>query len=182
VATPDDPGPPRGPDGPGPHEGEGPPPGQGPFPGQGPYGGQAPHGQEPYGGPGPYGQQPYGGALPPPPPGAYGGPHRPGGGLGTAALVLGICALVLLLVCGVGMVVAVAGLVIGIVAIAKNSNRRRAVAGVALSALTLVLGVIFAVVVYNWYQSRNLGECFDPVRYPDQAAVQRCLEGHLGSE
>ncbi|MEV4455537.1 hypothetical protein [Microbispora sp. NPDC049633] len=154
MATPHDPGQPREP------YGSGPPPGQ------------PPHGQPPYGGP-----------LPPPP--APGGPPgapwgaQPGGGLGTAALVLGICSLVLLLVCGVGTLVAVVGLVLGIVAIARNSNRRRAVGGLVLSALTLLLALVIGVILFTWFQTRHVGECFDRRLYPTQEDAQRCVEDRL---
>ncbi|GAA0406020.1 hypothetical protein GCM10009530_67740 [Microbispora corallina] len=94
--------------------------------------------------------------------------------------MLGVCAFVLLFVCGVGTLVAVVGAVLGAIAIARNSNRGRAVAGLVLSVLTLVLAVVLGVLIYNWYQSRNLGECLDPVRYPTKEAAQRCLEGKLG--
>lgn len=103
-----------------------------------------------------------------------------GGGLGTAALVLGIAALVLLPVCGIGALVAIPGLIVGIAATVKKSNLRRAVIGLALSVVTLVLAVIFAVLVYFWIQDTGLDECFDPVRYPTQEAVQRCMESKLG--
>ncbi|WP_327048250.1 DUF4190 domain-containing protein [Microbispora sp. NBC_01189] len=144
--------------------------------------------------PGPYGEPPYGGPLPPPPwgpggpgggPWGPGGPGggpdgSPGGGLGTAALVLGICSLVLLLFCGAGTVLAVVGLVIGIVAITRNSNRGRATAGVVLNALTLVLALILGVVLYHWFQSRRLGECFDSRLYPTQQDARRCVDDRLG--
>ncbi|GLW25424.1 MULTISPECIES: DUF4190 domain-containing protein [Microbispora] len=94
--------------------------------------------------------------------------------------MLGICSLVLLLFCGVGTVLAVVGLVLGIVAIARNSNRRRATAGVVLNALTLVLALILGVVLYNWFQSRRLGECFDSRLYPTQEDARRCVDDRLG--
>lgn len=172
MATPDDPGRPREPYG-GPQGGAPGGPSGPPGPGGGPYGGP------PYGGP------PYGGPLPPPPggpAGPYGGPWEPqrGGGLGTAAFVLGICSLVLLLVCGVGTVLAIVGLVLGIVAIARNSNRRRAVAGVVLSVLTLLIALVIGVLLYNWFQARHLGECFDRRLYPTQEDARRCVEEKLG--
>ncbi|MEU6427047.1 hypothetical protein ABZ860_14230 [Microbispora sp. NPDC046973] len=126
---------------------------------------------------------PYGGPLPPPPapggpPGGPWGP-QPGGGLGTAALVLGICSIVLLLLCGVGTLVAVVGLVLGIVAIARNSNRGRAIGGVVLSALTLLLALIISVALYNWFTTRHVGECFDRRLYPTQEDAQRCVQNKL---
>lgn len=125
--------------------------------------------------------------MPPPPPaeppgqpgGAWSSPPT-GGGLGTAALVLGIAALVLLPVCGIGALVAIPGLIVGISATVKKSNLRRAVIGLVLSVAALVLAVIFTVLVYYWIQERGLDECFDPVRYPTQEAVQRCMESKLG--
>ncbi|GGO16311.1 hypothetical protein GCM10010116_32950 [Microbispora rosea subsp. aerata] len=169
MATPDDPGHPREPYGPGaPQERE-------------PYGGP-PYGQPPYGQP-PSSQPPYGGPLPPPPGagGPPGGPwgRQPSGALGTAALVLGICSIVLLLVCGIGTLVALVGLVLGIVAIAKNSNRTKALVGVVLSGLTLLFAVIMSVVIYNWFQTKHVGECFDPRLYPTQEDAQRCVQDKL---
>ncbi|MEU6414341.1 hypothetical protein [Microbispora sp. NPDC046933] len=93
--------------------------------------------------------------------------------------MLGICSIVLLLVCGVGTLVAVVGLVLGIVAIARNSNRRRAAGGVVLSTLTLLLALIMSVVFYNWFQSRHVGECFDRRLYPTQEDAQRCVQNKL---
>lgn len=191
VATPDYPDRPgqpesRPPEGPPSPEGPRPPGGQGPQgppqrPPQGPYE-QGPYGQ----GQGPYGQGPYGGSLPPPPsgpagpPGGWPPPPPVGGGLGTAALVLGIAGLVLLPVCGIGALVAIPGLIVGIVATVRRSNRRRAVIGLALSIATLILAVIFVVLFNNWLSDTGLRECFDPALYPDQEAVQNCVENKLG--
>ncbi|GAA1286516.1 hypothetical protein Psi02_53840 [Planotetraspora silvatica] len=86
----------------------------------------------------------------------------------------------LLLVCGVGTLTAIAGIIVGIIAITKRSNKRRAIVGLCLSALTLLLGLIAGVLIYNWYHSKNLGECFDPSLYPSQEAAQRCVEEKLG--
>jgi len=94
--------------------------------------------------------------------------------------VLGICSIVLLLVCGVGTLVALVGLVLGIVAIARNSNRSRAIWGVVLSTLTLLFALIIGVVFVNWFQSRHVGECFDRSLYPTQEDAQRCLQDKLG--
>jgi hypothetical protein len=112
----------------------------------------------PYGGPPPYGQ--------PPPKG------RPSGGLGTAALVLGIVSLFLLLVCGLGVLTAIAGLVVGFIAVFKNSNKGRAIAGIVLSALTIIL----AVIGFGWFVS-NFSECFN---LPSQGEAQQCVERKLG--
>jgi hypothetical protein len=95
-----------------------------------------------------------------------------GGGLGTAALVLGILSLFLLFVCGVGVLTAIAGLIVGFIAVFKNSNKGRAIAGIVLSALTLIL----AVIGFTWFVT-NFQECFN---LPTQAEVQRCVERKLG--
>lgn len=124
-------------------------------------------GTPPYGG-GP----PYGGA---PPYGQPGGPPvaaRPGGGLGTAALVLGIVSLLLLLVCGLGVLTAIAGIIVGIIAVVRKSNKGRAIAGIVLSVLTLII----AIIVFSWFVS-NFQECFN---LPSQAEAQQCVERKLG--
>ncbi|MFC6081089.1 hypothetical protein [Sphaerisporangium aureirubrum] len=131
----------------------------------GPYGGEAPrqsYGEPPYyGGPPPYGQYQ---------PGGQGG--RSGGGLGTATLVLGILSVVLLLVCGIGLLTAIAGLVTGFIALARRSNKGRAIVGLVLSGLTILLGVLAFVWFVNTFQ-----ECFDQ---PTQADAQICVERKLG--
>ncbi len=162
-----------------------PPSGPSPSPGE-PEQGQAP----------PYGQaypsqqgQPYQAPLSPGGPGYPGGPGHPGvppyparpgeqweerrqgGGLGTAALVLGIASIFLLVVCGLGVLTAVIGLILGIVAVARNSNRGRAWVGIVLSALTLII----AVVVLSWFYSK-VGDCMN---LPPELQ-QRCVEERLG--
>ncbi|MFB9893461.1 DUF4190 domain-containing protein [Planobispora takensis] len=121
-------------------------------------------GAHPYGGASaqPYGAQPYApahpagpGGYPAPPRGDRFGPGR-GGGLGTAALVLGIVSLVLLLACGIGALTAIVGVIIGIVAVVKNSNRGRAWVGLILSALTLII----AAVVLAWFANK-VGDCLE---------------------
>ncbi|MFC4536263.1 DUF4190 domain-containing protein [Sphaerisporangium dianthi] len=164
--------PPYGEQPPGGHSyGEQPPPGGQPY-GEQSHGGQhygeQPPGGQPPGGYPPGGQPPYGA---PPYQAPYG--KRPaGGGLGTAALVLGIVSLFLLLICGLGVLTAIVGLIIGIVAVAKHSNRGRAIAGIVLSALTLVL----AVIGFMWFLG-TFSECFN---LPTQADVQQCVEQKLG--
>ncbi|WP_061300023.1 hypothetical protein [Herbidospora cretacea] len=103
------------------------------------------------------------------------------GGLGTAALVLGIVAIVLLLVCGLGLLVAIAGIIVGIVAISKRSNKGRAVVGLILSILTLVIGAIIIGVVVNWANKNNLAECFDTRLYPTQEASQQCVQRKINA-
>ncbi|WP_214109937.1 DUF4190 domain-containing protein [Acrocarpospora catenulata] len=118
----------------------------------------------------------------PPPPG--GTPYPPGGGqppgtrggLGTAALVLGIVSLVLLFFCGLGLVTAIVGIIIGIVAVNKSSNRTRAIIGIVLSVVTLVLGAIFSAILFSWIRNKGIDECFDRTLHPTQESTQRCLE------
>ncbi|MBB2912390.1 integrin beta 8 [Streptosporangium becharense] len=124
---------------------------------------------------GPYAGQPmpgtpvYPGGTPYP---AYpGGPAKQGGGLGTAALVLGIAGILLLVVCGIGVLPALVGLIIGIVAVAKGSNKGRAWVGIVLSVLTLVLAAVFVAWVYN-----RAGDCLN---LPPQLQ-QRCIEDRFG--
>ncbi|MEV0972845.1 hypothetical protein [Microtetraspora glauca] len=134
-------------------------------------GGQPPSGDRPVypGEPGRYG----GG------PGYYQQPPKRGGGLGTAAMVLGIVSIVLLFVCGIGTVTAVVGVILGIVALATGSSKSRAVTGIVLSVVTLVLAAVIGVVFYNWFQAKGLGECFDIRTHPTQASTQRCIEEKL---
>ncbi|WP_030455078.1 hypothetical protein [Herbidospora cretacea] len=108
-------------------------------------------------------------------------PQSKGGGLGTAALVLGIVAIVLLLVCGLGLLVAVAGVIVGIVAIAKRSNKGRAVVGLILSILTLVIGAIIIGVVVNWANKNNIAECFDTRLHPTQESSQQCVQRKINA-
>ncbi|MER7212355.1 DUF4190 domain-containing protein [Streptosporangium sp. NPDC000239] len=164
------------------------------YPGAGqerPYGQERPGaGQE-----GPYGQHPgagregaYGQEQPYQPPLTPGGPGYPGappyqggyqspyqkprgGGLGTASLVLGIASIFLLVVCGLGVLTAIAGLVIGIVAFVKDSNRGRAVGGIVLSVLALIIAVVFL----TWFYS-TVGDCMDL----PPGLQQRCVEERLG--
>ncbi|MFF4775251.1 hypothetical protein ACFY05_20575 [Microtetraspora fusca] len=118
-------------------------------------------------------------------PGRHGGavyyqqPRRRGEGLGTAAMVLGIVSIILLFFCGVGALTALAGAVLGVVALAVGSSKGRAVTGIVLSVLTLVLAAVIGVVFYNWFQTNKIGECFDVRTHPTQASTQRCIEEKL---
>jgi disulfide bond formation protein DsbB len=94
-------------------------------------------------------------------------------------MVLGIASLVLLFVCGLGTLTAIVGVVLGVVALVKDSNRTRAIVGIVLSAVTLILAMILAAVLFNWFQSKNFGECFDPALHPTQESAQRCVERKL---
>ncbi|MEV5749943.1 DUF4190 domain-containing protein [Actinoallomurus sp. NPDC052308] len=92
-------------------------------------------------------------------------------GLGIAALVLGIAGLLTLALCGVGVILALVGLLIGIVAVVRRNGRGMAVAGVVLSALTLLIAIGFAV----WFYGR-IEPCADRTRYPTKADRDRCLQ------
>jgi hypothetical protein len=92
-------------------------------------------------------------------------------GLGIAALVLGIASLLTLVLCGFGVLLALAGLVIGIIAIVRRNGRGMAVAGVLLSALTLVLSIALTVWLYG-----RIAPCSDQARYPTREARDQCLQ------
>ncbi|MCO5997588.1 DUF4190 domain-containing protein [Actinoallomurus rhizosphaericola] len=92
-------------------------------------------------------------------------------GLGIAALVLGIAGLLTLLLCGIGVILAIVGLVIGIVAVVQRNGRGMAVAGIVLSAVTLIIAIVFAV----WFYGR-IEPCADRTRYPTKADRDRCLQ------
>jgi hypothetical protein len=133
-----------------------PPPDQEPPGGGAPYpGGYAapPPGQEPSV-PGTTPSSPYGG--PPgygPPP--YGVPYQqaqPGSGLATASLVLGVASPFLVFVCFTGLITAILSIVFGCVALAKRVGKGRAVAGIVISGLSLVLFAIVAIWFWNVVQ------------------------------
>ncbi|WP_433435302.1 hypothetical protein [Nonomuraea sp. CA-141351] len=154
--------------------GGGPPPtGQG-MPAGGPYQGAygAPQGQEPTV-PGTVPSSPYGGppGYGPPPAGApYGVPYQqaqPGSGLATASLVLGVASPFLVFVCFTGVITAILSIVFGCVALAKRVGKGRAIAGIVISALSLVLFAIVAIWFWNVVQ-----EC---AHLPGQLA-DRCFE------
>jgi hypothetical protein len=124
-----------------------------------------------YQGPGPYGGPPYPPQGYPGGPAAYGTP-RPGGGLATASLVLGIVSLFLLFLCGLGVITAIIGIILGIIAVVRNVNKGRAWAGIILS----VLAIILAAVAIGWFYT-NFSECMN---LPTQELAQRCVESKLG--
>ncbi|MFC5835761.1 DUF4190 domain-containing protein [Nonomuraea insulae] len=126
----------------------------------------------------PYGGPP--GYPPPAPPGSpygqygpqYGdyGPYqqpRPGSGLATASLVLGVASPFLVFVCFTGLITAILSIVFGCVALAKRVGKGRAVAGIVISALSLVLFAIVAIWFWNVVQ-----EC---AHLPGQLA-DRCFQ------
>lgn len=92
-------------------------------------------------------------------------------GLGVAALVLGIAALLTLLLCGLGVLLAVAGLIVGVIAWARDNGRGMAVAGLVLSAVTLLIAIFLGV----WFYDR-IAPCADKTRYPTQQARDDCLQ------
>ncbi|MFB9623264.1 DUF4190 domain-containing protein [Nonomuraea helvata] len=166
-------GPPRGGPPPGAGVPGGPPPGQG-VPGGAAYPGGygAPQGQEPAV-PGTTPSSPYGGppGYGPPPAGApYGAPYQqaqPGSGLATASLVLGVASPFLVFVCFTGLITAILSIVFGCVALAKRAGKGRAIAGIVISAFSLVLFAIVAIWFWNVVQ-----EC---AHLPGQLA-DRCFE------
>ncbi|MFC4014737.1 hypothetical protein ACFOY2_46455 [Nonomuraea purpurea] len=116
----------------------------------------------PYGGPPGYG--------PPPPMGApYGQPYQapPGSGLATASLVLGVASPFLVFVCFTGVITAILSIVFGCVALAKHVGKGRAIAGIVISVLALILFTIVAIWFWNVVQ-----EC---AHLPGQLA-DRCFE------
>ncbi|WP_344932634.1 hypothetical protein [Sphaerisporangium flaviroseum] len=70
------------------------------------------------------------------------------------------------------MLTAIAGLIVGFIAVAKNAHKGRAIIGIVLSALTLVL----AVIGFTWFVN-NFQECFN---LPTQSEAQQCVERKLG--
>ncbi|MFI7468918.1 DUF4190 domain-containing protein [Nonomuraea sp. NPDC049646] len=121
-----------------------------------PYGGPPgygpPPGAPPYGQYGPYGAQP---------------PAPPGSGLATASLVLGVASPFLVFVCFTGVLTAILSIVFGCVALAKRVGRGRAIAGIVISALSLVLFAIVA--IWFWKVVQECGQL------PGQLADQ-CFE------
>ncbi|MEU8251463.1 hypothetical protein [Nonomuraea sp. NPDC048916] len=154
------------------------PPGGGPYggpPGGGPYGG--PPGGGPYGGPpggGPYGGPPGHGPPAGGPgyvPGPYGyQPSKPGSGLATASLVLGVASPFLVFVCFTGLLTAILSIVFGAVALGKGVGKGRAITGIVVSVLALILFTVVAVWFYNVVQ-----EC---AQLPGELA-DRCFENRF---
>lgn len=101
-------------------------------------------------------------------------PPRHGRGLAVAALVLGIAAILTLPLCGLGAVVAIAGIIVGVLAFVRRVGRRMAVAGIVLSAISLVA----AIALGAWFFTR-IGPCTDQVRYPTKADRDRCLQHRI---
>jgi MFS family permease len=138
-------------------------------PGQAPDGG---YGQAPGYGPAPaYGQEP-----------GYGRPAmRHGGGMATAALVLGILALVLCWTVFGGIVLGLVAVVLGIIAARWASRgeapgRGRAIAGIVTGAIGLVIAVALVAIGASFLNStsgKNYQQCLQQAG-SDQAAQQQC--------
>ncbi|MCA2181104.1 DUF4190 domain-containing protein [Nonomuraea glycinis] len=136
----------------------------------------------PYGGPpgaGPVYGAPGGGAAYPPPPGSAGPsqyppdwrpPGQPGNGLATASLVLGVASPFLVFVCFIGLLTAILSIVFGIVAIARQTGKGRAITGIAFSVLALIIFAALALWFYSVVQ-----ECG---QLPNGLA-ERCLEQRI---
>ncbi|MFG1709558.1 hypothetical protein ACFLIM_40880 [Nonomuraea sp. M3C6] len=136
-----------------------------------PYPGAYPPDQEPSV-PGTQPSSPYGGppGYGPPPGSPYGPPYqptRPGNGLATASLVLGVASPFLVFVCFTGVITAILSIVFGCVALAKHVGKGRAIAGIVISVLSLILFAIVAIWFWNVVQ-----EC---AQLPGQLA-DRCFE------
>src|SRR5690242_8255639 len=97
-------------------------------------------------------------------------PQQPRG-LGIAAFVLGIAAIITLLLCGLGAVISIVGVVIGIIAVARGSARGLAVAGLALSTVTLLVAIGAGIWIF-----RRVPPCTEHTRYPTKADRDRCME------
>ncbi|MEV5570772.1 DUF4190 domain-containing protein [Spirillospora sp. NPDC052269] len=101
-----------------------------------------------------------------PPPGV---PERRG--LATASLVLGSAGLPGLLLCGFGLPAALVGLALGVVALTRGTARRRAIAGIVCSAVTLAVGAVSII----WLLSKA-AECADTHHYPDDYTRRQCID------
>ncbi|MFI7707682.1 hypothetical protein [Nonomuraea sp. NPDC049480] len=130
---------------------QGPPPGA--TPPVTPYGTYA---QEPPVVPGTTPSSPYGGppgyGAPPPypyPPYQQLQEDKTGSGLATASLVLGVASPFLVFVCFTGLITAILSIVFGCVALAKRAGKGRAIAGIVISVLSLVLFTIVALWFWN---------------------------------
>ncbi|TMR94167.1 DUF4190 domain-containing protein [Nonomuraea basaltis] len=141
-----------------------------------PYGTYAAPSQEPPVVPGTTPSSPYGGPPgygPPPPYAQPGAPYqhaqqdRTGSGLATAALVLGVASPFLVFVCFTGVITAILSIVFGCVALARRAGKGRAIAGIVISVLSLVLFAIVAIWFWNVVQ-----EC---AQLPGELA-DRCFE------
>jgi hypothetical protein len=76
-------------------------------------------------------------------------PRPPGSGLATASLVLGVASPFLVFVCFTGVLTAILSIVFGGVALAKRAGKGRAIAGIVISVLSLILFTIVAIWFWN---------------------------------
>ncbi|MEO3873805.1 hypothetical protein ABGB18_33760 [Nonomuraea sp. B12E4] len=129
----------------------------------------------PYGGPPGYGPPP----GPQGPYGPYGPAYRPaapGNGLATASLVLGVASPFLVFVCFTGLITAILSIVFGCVALAKHVGKSRAIAGIVISVLSLILFAIVAIWFWNVVQEcghlpgRLADRCFED-KFPWMASA-----------
>ncbi|MEU4224699.1 hypothetical protein AB0F17_10410 [Nonomuraea sp. NPDC026600] len=105
----------------------------------------------------PYGGPPGGGGPPyglPPGYGPYqtGQPVKPGNGLATASLVLGVASPFLVFVCFTGLLTAILSIVFGSVALSRGVGKGRAITGIAISVLALIIFAIVAIWFWNVVQ------------------------------
>lgn len=119
-----------------------------------PYGG--PPGTGPvYGAPGGGAAQPPG-RYPPAEPGRYPPdwrpPSRPGTGLATASLVLGVASPFLVFVCFIGLLTSILSIVFGIVALVKRVGKGRAITGIAFSVLAIIIFTVASIWFWNIVQ------------------------------
>ncbi|WP_283135305.1 DUF4190 domain-containing protein [Rhizohabitans arisaemae] len=96
-------------------------------------------------------------------------------GMAITSLVLGIVGLFTLGIAGIGSVI---GLILGIVAAAKGRGRGMAVVGIVLNLLALIITVLLVVLVAPYFS--GILECADPVRYPDDASTNACINELFG--
>ncbi|MGI5267543.1 hypothetical protein ACQEUU_00150 [Nonomuraea sp. CA-218870] len=142
-------------------EGERPEGGALPYGDQGPVPGTSP--SSPYGGP-PGGGAPYGGY-----PGGWQA-ARPGSGLATASLVLGVASPFLVFVCFTGLLTAILSIVFGIVALVRRVGKGRAITGIAFSVLAFLL--FGAAAIWFWTVVQDCGQL------PGELA-DRCFEERI---
>lgn len=122
-----------------------------------------------------------------PPPGAP-VPHQRGGGMATAALVLGILALVTSITVIGGVLFGLLAIVFGIVAGRRAKRglapgRGRAVAGIVLGLLGLIISVAliaFGVSILNSPSGKNLQDCLKNAN-GNQSAIQQCQQQYVNS-